>query len=338
MSQCVSRQRIPERRRPGLRRGDNTLRKQEGPGNLGEGAFLHHHLRVQCAHGLIVEPARKRGQCSLYAGIQIVPHQWRRMVGGKETEIVLQYPQVVSEQVAIRGVGVRDIDFAFQQRKVGEAVSDAAGGLRQSVPLLQARPTVGPVAEFVAESEPQLRKGDQVGYSPQTEARRGFAGHGDGIGIVEAQAGEQFHSEGRKPRVQFRFVQLHFGFENGLRQRAGVLGVGVDLARLKRLESDQRASQPRQAPDFETALLQHLRHHFREQVAFGEILASDGDGARLRAGCPGAAQSRDQQCDPERGYSGSPAPPAGAWRRGGTRPTRRGRAHETALAPKSRAT
>ena len=230
MGQRVTRQRVPECRRPGRYRGNKALRQQEGPGNLDKGALFHHHFGIQGAHGLVVEIAGERGQRGLDAGIQIGPHQGRRQVVGKEPEIVLQHLEVIPEQVAIRGVGVGDIDVALKQRKVREAVIDAACGLGQAISLLQAGPAVGAVAELVAEPETKLRERGQVGNPLQAEARRGLAGHGNGVGIVEAEAREQFRPEGGKPGIQFCFVQFPFHFQNGLPKGAGVLGVGVDLA------------------------------------------------------------------------------------------------------------
>ena len=201
--------------------------------------------------------------------------------------VVGQHLEIVADQFAVRGVGVRDIDGAIRQRLVCQSMLDSERHPLESVYAGQSRPAVFAFEELVADNNVQTVARREVGDRVQAKVLGQRARQRQRVGIVEAERRQQFQSKGGDRRVQVVERELRFRLQDRLRQGARVFDVDIDLPRRQGLVADQGPAEPHATLDFEPAGLEQLRRHFPEDVGLVEVLARDDDrlsGRRRRGG------------------------------------------------------
>ena len=133
----------------------------------------------------------------------------------------------------------------LDERAIGQVVVEPADvALGKPVAVAQAGPAVGPLHELVAEPELRARDGaaDRTDCAMPSRAATVFA-HADRIGVVEAERPAHAHPRSASAARSAALVTDLLARQDLAGDRAGVLGIDVELVGLERVEEDLRAAQ-----------------------------------------------------------------------------------------------
>ncbi len=109
--------------------------------------------------------------------------------------VVFEQHQIELLEVAVRRVGVGDVNLPLIDGCVGQRVLHPHRAGSQPVGLLQPDPTVGAIPELIAEAETQLGMFGQVPDAFQAQGLGRGAAHGEGVGVAEAEEVEHLQLE-----------------------------------------------------------------------------------------------------------------------------------------------
>ncbi len=118
--------------------------------------------------------------------------------------------------------------------------------LGQPVAVPQPRPAVGPVHEFIAEAEAQLREAAQVGDFGQAHFAAGLPAHADGIVVIEPQGVGHLKTVIGEDAAQGRVVGDVFTGQDFPGEGAGIFRVEIDGAAAQSVPENPGAAQTRQ--------------------------------------------------------------------------------------------
>ena len=256
---------------------EQPLAAQKLSGNVAQ-AFLFLHTLVERLHLVRGHRPAQLFQHALGRIVQFRSHQRHGQVTRKEAAVVFEQHQLELLEVAVRRVGVGDVNLPLIDGAIGQRVlhPHRLGG--QSVGLLQPEPTVGPIFEFVAKAETQFGMLLQVADAFQARGVGRRAAHGEGVGVAEAEEVEHLQLESGSQQFAHLGVRNPAGqLQDGLLNRAGVFRVNVDGAAFECLEANEGAAQGEAALDGEATILQKLGHDLGQHLPLDVLLATDDD-------------------------------------------------------------
>ncbi|MNN07596.1 hypothetical protein D3C81_1204250 [compost metagenome] len=222
----------------------------------------------------------------------VEPVDHHGVVARKDVAVVLQHAQVKFADLGVGGIDVGGVDLPLGHCLVGNAMVDADRPLRQAIALRQHRPAIGPAQELVRQAKPQPGLAGEVGQLAQVP--RAGVGDGDRIGILEAQRDARAKAHRRQRGVDLGQRGAGRQLQDLAGQRAGVVGIEVDAARLERLEDDGGVAQAGQVA--RRAIRGGgggLGQDFTEDVRLGEALGAHAQ--RLGLGRAGPQQGRHER-------------------------------------------
>ena len=276
--------------------------RSSAPFQLHPGVEGDHRRRVDGPDQPVAAPRTPPG-CAR-PGVQPVHQQ--RLVVGEVVAVVVQHAQAVGADLGVGGVQVGDVQAALGQRPVGQVVLQAAHVLLgQLVAVAQAGPAVAAADELAGEAEPQLRVARQIGDRPDAQAIGDVGPHAQGVGVVEAQRPE--HAQ---PPVAQRSPSQATGSapaggalaaQDLLQQRAGVVGVQIDVPAQQRLPHQPGAAQPPPVLDRAAGGRRQQAGDLAQDHRLGERLAGHpqrailGGAPRSQAGKPAAPAATPQR-------------------------------------------
>ena len=259
------------------------------------------HPRVHRTHRLHVDAAGELVQHADEGGrtlLQRQPIQVDRLVARKVTAVVAQRAQVVVGDLRVGAVQVDRVDRTAGHRAVRQRVVEAAHlRLRQAVAPAQAGPAIAAVHELVGEAEAQVGMLQQVGNGLDAQPCGFIAAHADRIGVAEAERVGDADPQRLEPRAQGGDVRVRrHALQQFLGERAGVLGVGVDLAFEQGAPEDAGAAQFAPMHRIDAGLARTGQRQFAEDHRLGELLGADAHRRVLRRrGRQACAQQQDQR-------------------------------------------
>ena len=220
----------------------------------------------------------------------IGPVQQHRVIRGEEGAVVVEGDDAEALDLGVGGIEIHDVDLARRERLVGDAVVEAARLLRQTIGGLQPGPAVSAAEKLVRQAEAKRRMLREVGHFAHAETLGVLAPHAERIAIAETQRDPRGQSERLEALVQRGETETLFGLEDLARDRAGVLRIEIDRARLERLEQDRGVAEPGLVGRADA-----LREDLAEDEGLGEALGAYGQ--VLRASRKAGAQ-RAERDDP----------------------------------------
>ena len=183
--------------------------------------------------------------------LQVGPIEPDAFIRGKETEVVAKHAEVVLLDLGVGRIEVGGLDLAAGECPVGEVVVEAANvALGQAVAVAHARPAVGPIHEFIAESELELGMSLQVGQTGHAQLRGDLLAHADRIGVIETRAAG---SSPRRARPGPRRGRLRRGSSCPPGSRPRSCRCTRDKRRARRPRGRERGPASRPARDDATA-------------------------------------------------------------------------------------
>jgi hypothetical protein len=224
---------------------------------------------------------------------RLVADQERDVVGREELLVVLEGHVLARVEVGVGREQEADVGLLLVEHLVGrlarhEVLEPGPVGLLHADVAVEALPTLG-----VPGDRQVLRLGRELRGVAHAEALRGLLRRSEPVGVLERRARQSLDLVPAK-------LLLALG-ERGLRilrnvlgidlvevreDRARVLGVGVDVAVLERLEGDHLGPEVELLLDVVARRLERLRVDLAQDELLGEVLRADGD---LLAGVRGVA-------------------------------------------------
>ncbi len=117
------------------------------------------------------------------------------MIRREEAEVVAEHAEFVLLDLGVGRVKVGRVDLSAGEGAIGEVVVETADvAVREPVAVSDAGPAVGPIHEFIAESEFQVGISFEVGQRDYAETRGDVLAHADGIGVVEPERPAHSHA------------------------------------------------------------------------------------------------------------------------------------------------
>ena len=213
-------------------------------------------------------------------------------IRGEETAIVLEDAEPVRADLGVGRVEVGGLDLAGRHRAIGQVMIEAADvALGEPVAIAEARPAVGPLHELVAEGQLQLGMVPQVAERP--DAQPGRAGpRASRWRSVSLNPSGRLIPMPRSARAARRPASIAdvLARQDLARDRAGVLGIEVQLVGLERMEEDLGAAQLAAVAGRGSWRRRAIRRaDLAEDHRFGEGLGADAD--RLETN-PGPSSTR----------------------------------------------
>ena len=183
------------------------------------------HLRTRDMARQLLEDRARLGR----EGVAVEQH---RLIRGEMVQIVDQHPQTMLLDLCVGGIEIGGGDGTRVERAIGHVVIEPHHFLVEPVAIPQRLPAVLTIEELVRQAEHQLRVGGQLRQGSNPEVRGLLLAHADGVGVVEPERLGHAHALLGQGRLEIGDRTVA---EDLLAQRAGVLGVGVDLTSHERV-------------------------------------------------------------------------------------------------------